>query len=323
MVQRHSPFDLAEAFQLSQAAAALHRAGVLADLQTAQSVKQLAAKRCWNAMMLQGVLDYVAARTTLLRKAGTKFVTTKDYGGEALFLLDMYAGAYRRNAASLIELLRRPSRAGTVIDRASYARAFARVADGTLGVTPALVRRLAWTRVVDLGCGSAALLAALALQDPGFTGWGVDTSSSMCLAARKRVRGAALAKRVRIFRGDMRALDAVLPRAVRDAAEALTACNVVNELFANGTQAAEAWLRGLRRLFKGRPLLVADYYGRLGHGSGTPHTLLHDYAQVISGQGVPPASLTDWRRIYARAGCRLVHAIDDTSTTRFIHIVKL
>ncbi len=323
MAGRHSSFELAETFQLSQATVALHRAGVFADLQTAQSAKQIAATRRWDATILQGVLDYVAARTTLLRKTGNKFVTTSHYDEEALFLFDMYAGAYRRNATQLIELLRRPVRAGAVIDRVSYARAFARLTDTTLGVTPMLIRRMGWTQVLDLGCGPATLLAALARQNPEFTGWGVDSSSSMCVAARRRLRDAGVATQVRVFHGDVRALDEVLPCTARDSAGALTACNVVNELFASGTQAAEAWLRRLRRLFKGRPLLVLDYYGRLGRGSGTPHTLLHDYVQVLSGQGVPPATLDEWRRLYSRAGCRLVHAIEDTGTTLFIHIVKL
>jgi hypothetical protein len=74
-----------------------------------------------------------------------------------------------------------------------------------------------------------------------------------------------------------------------------------------------------------RPLLIADYYGRLGRKKGriSRETLLHDYAQLISGQGVPPASAVEWRSIYSRAGCRLVHIIEDKKTTRFVHILVL
>jgi hypothetical protein len=52
-------------------------------------------------------------------------------------------------------------------------------------------------------------------------------------------------------------------------------------------------------------------------------TLLRDYVQLISGQGVPPARMSEWRAIYAAAGCRLAHVIEDTATTRFIHVVML
>jgi hypothetical protein len=70
-------------------------------------------------------------------------------------------------------------------------------------------------------------------------------------------------------------------------------------------------------------VLVHDYYGRLGTGvpGASRHTLLHDYAQLISGQGIPPPALGDWGLIYKDAGYRLVHALEDRATTQFIHIV--
>ena len=86
-----------------------------------------------------------------------------------------------------------------------------------------------------------------------------------------------------------------------------------------------AWLAEIRRRFRGRPLLIADYYGRLGNDDvGTDQDLLlHDYAQLISGQGVPPHDVSEWKAIYAEAGCRLVHVTEDISSSRFIHIVLL
>jgi len=97
-------------------------------------------------------------------------------------------------------------------------------------------------------------------------------------------------------------------------------------MFGHGEREAVNWFRKLRKLFPGRPLLNCDYYGRLGHTKSRKlprETLLHDYAQLISGQGIPPATRAQWRSIYSKAGCRLVHVIEDTSTTRFIHIVGL
>jgi len=99
-------------------------------------------------------------------------------------------------------------------------------------------------------------------------------------------------------------------------------------MFKDGEQRAVKWLRGLRRLFPDRPLLILDYYGRLGQTKSRKlakerETLLHDFAQLISGQGIPPASAAEWRSIYAEAGCRLVHISEDKLTTRFIHILRL
>jgi hypothetical protein len=96
-------------------------------------------------------------------------------------------------------------------------------------------------------------------------------------------------------------------------------------MFTDGHYQAVKWLRGLRQVLPGRPLLIADYYGRLGQKRVrlSRETLLHDFAQVISGQGVPPANASQWRAIYSRAGCQLIHIIEDKTTTRFIHILRL
>ncbi len=96
-------------------------------------------------------------------------------------------------------------------------------------------------------------------------------------------------------------------------------------MFGAGSSGAVAWLAGLGKALPGRPMLIEDYYGRLAGKKGEAHgpTLLHDYVQLISGQGIPPAGLSEWRKIYAAAGCRLIHVTEDTSSTRFIHIVVL
>ena len=42
------------------------------------------------------------------------------------------------------------------------------------------------------------------------------------------------------------------------------ACQVVNEMFRSGVESAIAWLHRIRKTLPGRPVLVNDYYGRLG-----------------------------------------------------------
>ena len=96
-------------------------------------------------------------------------------------------------------------------------------------------------------------------------------------------------------------------------------------MFAKGMAPVVAWLVHLRGMFPGRPMLIADYYGRLS-APALPWdraTLLHDFVQLISGQGIPPHSLVEWQSLYQAAGCRLVHVTEDTSSTRFLHILVL
>jgi len=325
MPERWSAFDLAEAFQLSQAVNALHDSGLLAALRKPAAAEELAEKFGLDEALLRGVLEYVAARTDLLRKSGKKFAATREYEGASRFVLDLYVGAYGPNASRLKELLRDPSNAPKAVDRVLHARAFDAAEGPPLGILPELIRRLDLNHLLDLGCGNAALLAELAQKDPAFVGWGLELNPSMRKVARSRLRAASLGKRVRVLKGDCTQLGSALPLDVAAAVRAVTACNVANELFADGHARAVEWLRDLRKLLPKRPLLLVDYYGRLGQKKpdASRETLLHDYAQLISGQGIPPSDAARWRAIYTRAGCRLLHIIEDQSTTRFIHILRL
>ena len=310
---------------MAHAVTALHELEVFTSLDEPRTAAALARRHRLDAGMLKGVLDFVAARTSLLRAiAADRYVVTKDYSAHARFLLNLYAGAFRANAVNLAQVLRSPRRASREVDRSKHAAAF----EGTAvrgGLLSALVRELGLNPTLDLGCGAGSLLVELATGNSDFRGWGIERNPAMCRVARKKVRDAKVSDRVRILRGDSRDSAAALHSAARKSVRGIIASQVANEMFAAGNRDAIAWLRKLRREFPGRLLLIADYYGQLGKVKGQPHreTLLHDYAQVISGQGVPPASIREWRRIYSAAGSRLVHALEDEATTLFIHVVVL
>lgn len=314
-----SVFDLVEAYQLSRAVAVLNDLDVF-DLQKPFSARQLAAKHGLDLTLLAGVLDYVALRTELLRRTSRgQFVVTQN---TSRFLIDLYTGAYGSTADQLAEILRDPARAPASVDRVRYARAFASVDSAAQGILPDVVSALGFNYTLDLGCGNGDLLLELARRDARFSGWGIDSNPAMVNTARART--AHIGKRVRFLKADCTRLRETIPASVRSQIRSITCCNVANEMFAHGERQAIKWFRELRKLFPGRPMLNCDYYGRLGRSKKRTlqrETLLHDYAQLISGQGVPPATLSEWRSIYSKAGCRLVHAIEDTSTTRFIHVI--
>src|SRR6266404_7523353 len=228
---RWSTFDLAEAFHLSHAVAALHQIGVFAALKKPLSVKQLAAKYSMDAELLGGLLEYVAARTDLLRRSGDQFFSQSSYSPGSRFLLDLYVGTYGRNAAQIERLLCDPSRRAKLIDCASYALAFNELDDAAAGFLRDIIRQLGLNHLLDLGCGSGALLLALAKADSTFIGWGVDSNFAMCRATRAKIRAAGLQERLRVIHGDCRKLGSALPGNVTESVAAITACNVANEMF--------------------------------------------------------------------------------------------
>jgi hypothetical protein len=180
-----SDFDLVEAFQLSHAVSTLHNLQVFTALKKPATTEELCAWYSLDAGLLRGMLEYVAARTDLLRKSGERFVATPGYSARSRFLLDLYVGAYGGNAAQLAKLLRNPSVAPNAVDRVRYAQAFDGVEDSPLGLLPEIIRRLEFNHVLDLGCGSGALMRELASQDSCFIGWGIDLNRAMCRVAER------------------------------------------------------------------------------------------------------------------------------------------
>ncbi|MFN7779962.1 MAG: SAM-dependent methyltransferase [Betaproteobacteria bacterium] len=327
--ERFGALELMQALQLGHAVAALHALGVMDALSIARRPEDLGRQFGLDAALLRGLLDHAARATDLVRRQGRRYRRTRAWNREARCLVGLYGLAFGTTAAQVQTLLRHPARGPTLVDRRQHALVFANH-DGaraatTLGVLPGLLRQLGLQRVLDLGCGPATLLIELARTDPAFRGWGVEANAGMQVAARAALRQAGVARRVRLLRGDARAIDTVLPPAVAADVQAVVASQFVNEMFGAGTTAVVDWLRRLRRVLPGRLLVLADYCGRLG--SPLPAagrlTLVHDHAQLLSGQGVPPARRRDWAALYQAAGGRLVLAMEDTHSTRFVHVVTL
>lgn len=314
-----------EGLQLGHAVAALHKLGILAALERPATVELAARAAGVDTEMLRGVLEYVSARTDLLRKRKDRFVATARYSSEAKFLIDMYAIAYGKSASRLTALLQRPSLAAGSVNRSAIAHAFDRADSSAIGPMPGIISQLGLHPLLDLGCGTATMLRQLAATDERFVGWGLERDARMIASARANIRREGLNKRLRIFKSDATRLRGVVPADVAARVRAISASQLMNEMFAGGDACAVAWLSGLRRLFPKRILVVGDYYGRLGatFGRARRENLLHDFAQLISGQGVPPYTRDQWASVYKKAGCRLAHVVEDRNSTLFVHLVVL
>jgi hypothetical protein len=167
------------------------------------------------------------------------------------------------------------------------------------------------------------LLLNLASRNLNFVGWGLDANSWMCSAARERISSLHLEKRIRVFVGDCRELKHSLPAAVASKVSVIVAASVMNEFFSEAVTKAVECLADIRATLPGRTMIIADYYGHWNHVAKPKEMALHNFIQVISGQGVPPANLSVWKQIYRAAGCRFVHAVQVQNSPYFMHILKL
>lgn len=323
--ERFTALELMQAMQLGHAVAALHALGVMDALARAREPGELARQLGLDAVLVSGLLDHAARATDLVRRKGLRYQTTRSWDRKARFLVNLYGLAFGAASAQVQALLCRRELGSRLVDRQRHAQAFNADPHEQPRILPALLRQFDIDRVLDLGCGAATLLIQIALSNPGFRGWGVEANAAMCLAARASARRAGVAHRVRLLRGNARRIEHVVPRTVAAKVQAVVASQFVNEMFGAGPSTAIKWLRSMRNVLPGRLLVVADYYGRLGSALAVDErlTLVHDHAQLVSGQGVPPPRRRDWALLYARAGARLVHSIEDDRSTRFIHLVAL
>jgi SAM-dependent methyltransferase len=320
-----SAFDLAEGFHLAHALLALEQHGILSSLTRQTTAGALAKRHNVDRTLLQAALELLAARTNLIARRGDKFRLTRQYDAYARFVVHQYLGAYGPNAIALDRVLRNPALAGGLVDRRQHAKAFEESPTLSCMLIADLVVQLGFNDVLDLGCGSGALLADLAGRVRGFRGWGLDSNPAMCAAARRRLKETAGASRVKIFRGDIGQPKMAISPLVMSEVRTLTAASLVNEFFGAGSRLAERWLTSLRTAFPGRTLLIGDYYGQLGF-SRPPRSralAMHDFAQVISGQGIPPPNLASWKKIYRSARCSLIHVVEDHEASFFVHLLKL
>jgi hypothetical protein len=323
---RRTMVDLGEGLALAYAAAALHFLGILEGMSEPVSLEDLATRYRVDREILRAALDYLACRTNLLRRVTPGYATGASYDAEAKFVLSLYARAYAPTASRLADILKRPHSARKTVDDAAMADAFggASAAGSSLGALPAILRQLKLGSILELGCGTAGLLADLASSDSEFLGWGIDRNLHMCRKAKQEIKQKGLADRVKIIPGDGEYPDRALLKRVAAKIQTILASNFANEMCQPGYKRLMAWLKRIKRYFPDRVLVICDYYGRLStdHANADQRTLLHDFCQVISGQGIPPADLETWQSIYNTSGCRLAHVINDERTTRFVHILR-
>lgn len=320
-----STLDLIEGFYLAHALGALERAGVLKSLEKWVSADRLANRHGLGIKILDAALQMLATRTSLIAHRSGRYRITKHYNSQARFMLLQYLGAYGRHAAELGRILHHPTLGRSFINHREHARAFSQDGLTTQSILADLLLQLGLNHALDIGCGTGALLLNLAVRNRHFEGWGVDINRWMCAAARRQAASLRPRKRIEFLQGDCRELGRWLSRSVIERVRTITAASVINEFFADGISEAVDWLATIRTLFPGRTMLIADYYGQLGTAKmdGSREIMLHDFVQVLSGQCIPPPTLSAWRRIYRKAGCGFVHAVEIQDSAFFVHILRL
>jgi SAM-dependent methyltransferase len=315
-------WELSEALHLAHALDHVIATELLDDVERTSEV--LATRHGEDPRLLACLLDLLAARTDAVVRTDAGYRKGPGWGPVEEALILQYVGAYGPNAAALPRILACPEVGRGLVDRARHALAYDRAPGAGVVLLPDLLRTLGRSAVLDVGCGTGALLVEMARAEPSFRGWGVDASNAMIEKARARARSVVpqASLSFRVCEPDLPA--AAIGDAALGAVDTVVASSVLNEFFHPDDGPVVAWLAALGAALPGRLLVVADYYGVLGRvAHPPPGRALHDWMQLISGQGVPPSDRAGWESAYDRAGAHLVHAEEDLAAGVFIHLVQL
>jgi len=329
---KQGPLEIVEGFYLAQIVYHLHRHQIFDRLATRSTAAEIVRDFGGDEELLAVLFDFVYRTSDiLLRDRSYNYQVNPKYQFYAHFgfHLDKFLGAYGPVFTRLEEVLSSATLGKAFVDNDMLAQAFARVERSGTSIIADLIRERNVRSLLDLGCGPATLLIELGLADWTFQGWGVDANPAMCAVAKERIIQAGLANRVQVLHTDVRQLENHLQPDLRCEIGALHGRSLLNEFFRHGTVQAVAFIAQLKNLFPDRLLFVVDYYGKLAQvPTRHPqyrHTYLHDLAQSISAQGVPPPDLQTWAAVYEAAGCTIVHAYEgeNNGIEWFIHVVQL
>lgn len=192
-----------------------------------------------------------------------------------------------------------------------------------------LLNQLGARHLLDLGCGKGKLLYEFCNASANHKGTGIDQNTYLLNAARKQCKSASLKKRMAFYEGDVAKVGTYLTKEEMKSVDVIYGASILNE-FCQQKETLKRFLIQLRKLFKGKYLVVLDYYGVLTSAKASHRPLqpayVHDIMQLLSGQGVPLQSRQQWFSIYKQAGCTPVFHFEPEvgkGNNWFIHVIKL
>lgn len=227
-------FKLAEGYYVTKALLAVWRLGLLDEAVAGADVDvgSVARERALDGDMLSPLLDYLVVRGYLelvrprVYRLSSRGVASVPFYG----YLSTLIGAYEPVFARIEELVGGKVLYGRDIVRSheEMARGLTALEDRLMGAVIDMVGDTVGT-VLDLGCGSARMLARIVQQSDGIRGIGVDRDPNSCAVARETVRRENLEDRITIVQGDAGDV-ASLPPGLREDVDTVTVMFLLHEI---------------------------------------------------------------------------------------------
>jgi cyclopropane fatty-acyl-phospholipid synthase-like methyltransferase len=326
--------NLIEGFHLLQGVNFLYENNLLKVLESETQVDLLAEEFKFDREKLTSLLWYLSERTDIIKNLGNNtYQLNEEYFSyrKSGFLIEQYIGAYDFDSKKIEQSLKEATNNVSFVNEAKHAMAFEKLEGAGFPFLKKLIQQIGSKSVLEFGCGAGNLLINLSKEDADFKGIGVDSNAKMCLKFQQNIAKYNLSGQLTILEGNAENPREVIPTSLTDQVELIVAASLVNSFFHGSendkTDRIVKWLSQIKSLFPKRHLLILDYYGRLGNSnfSYSPESLVHDWVQLISNQGIPPVEMKEWEKIYEEANCKLIDTMEPKKSVIpfFIHLVAL
>jgi SAM-dependent methyltransferase len=244
---------------------ALHETGVLKALKDGppKTCEELAAECNIEPYILNGALHYLLFCDRILERTNGRYNLT-EFGREVLFADTLMTfcwgavGGYSIILTELIPALRRQKKYGVDFTRRGDYLAVGSQLTGRGSYSWILqkLRDLKARRLVDVGCGSAAVLTAFCQMDSELKGVGLDIDPGFQTEARRRVEAMGLTDRIQLVLGDITKPAQYID--VMGKVDAFNAMMVMHEFLRDGEDAVAEILRVLKKAFPGKYMIITE-----------------------------------------------------------------
>lgn len=321
-------FTSTEGYFVSKSLLALWRLGVLDHAAAAGGLDagKYAAEHGWDASLLRGILGYLVLRGYFEAEGDSFTLSERGLATAPYFgYLPMHIGAYEPVLGALEDLVRGQKIYGADVTRseAEMLGGMTALEDHVLGRLADMTDGAAFGKVLDLGCGSARLLARLMQRFPSVRGVGIDWEQEAIDDAQLTLAEAGLDGRATVLRGDASQIGD-LPDGVLDGVDLVIAMFVMHEIYRqrSGPGVIEC-LQNIASVLgpSGRLLMVEvsrvePTQPRPGLRFVPEYQLIHEFSnQRLAGQDA-------WRDMLAEAGMTVVRTEPAGMCQAFCFIAK-
>ncbi|HEY1619036.1 MAG TPA: class I SAM-dependent methyltransferase [Streptosporangiaceae bacterium] len=304
-------FQLTKGYYTIRALLALWRLGLLerATRGEALELNAVAAELGTDADQLKPLLDYLIVRGFLENdEAGAYRLTARGSAAIPYYgYLGTMIGAYEPVIANIEGLVTGKLRYGSDVTRGyeEMVRGLTALEDNLMDPV-ADVAQEGSRRVLDLGCGSARMLARICELNEGISGVGVDRNPDSCATARETVARAGLEGRLTIVQADAADLNTI-PRDVLAGVDMISVMFLLHEILRQkGRDGVIGLLRQIAdAIGPGGKLVMVEVSGTTDFTYRENQLFVPEYELLHEYTNQRLAARPEWEAMVAEAGMKV------------------